>query len=105
MRHAMLLVGAAVLEIGGDALVRWGIRGERIAGYLLGAGTLFLYGLTVNSPGLDFGRLMGAYICVFFVVSQLIALIAFHEPVRIPVLAGGALIVAGGLVLTFWKPA
>jgi len=103
MRHLVLLVGAAVLELGGDALVRWGLRSDKLAGYVFGAATLFAYGLVVNSPQWDFGRLMGAYICVFFVVSQLIARFAFHEPVRLPVVVGGALIMAGGIVLTVWN--
>jgi small multidrug resistance family-3 protein len=48
---------------------------------------------------------MGVYISIFFVVSQAIAIIAFHEKPKMPILVGGALIVAGGLVISLWKPA
>lgn len=57
--------------------------------------------LTVG-PKWDFGRLLGVYIAVFFVVSQLIAHFFFDERIRKPMLVGGALIIAGGLVMTFW---
>jgi hypothetical protein len=42
-----------------------------------GALTLFAYGLVVNTSGLDFNRLMGVYIAIFFVVSQVISFILF----------------------------
>ncbi len=100
-----MLVLAAILEVGGDAFVQWGIRGGRTAGFILGAIVLFSYGLAVNTPRWDFGRLLGIYICVFFVVSQLVAHFVFHQHIKAPVLAGGALVIAGGLVMTFWQQA
>ncbi len=97
-----LLTVAALLEAGGDALVRVGLRGSR---WVLMGGSLALvaYGFLVNLTRWDFGRLMGVYIAIFFVVAQFIALVAFREKLQLPVLVGGALIVAGGLVLTFWQ--
>jgi small multidrug resistance family-3 protein len=47
----------------------------------------------------DFGRLMGLYTAVFFVVSQLMSLALFGERPLPSLLLGGALIVAGGLVI------
>jgi small multidrug resistance family-3 protein len=103
MREILLLVLAAGLEVGGDALMRWGLRGPQKLGLLLGALVLFAYGLSVNLPKWDFGRLMGVYIAVFFVVSQVVAVAAFGEKVRAPALVGGALIVAGGVVISAWR--
>ena len=103
MRDAALLVLAALLEVGGDALVRSGLKGGKAIGIVLGAIVLTLYGVSVNLPKWDFGRLMGIYIAIFFVVSQIIAITAFHEKMKTPTWVGGALIVAGGLVLTFWQ--
>ena len=103
MREALILVAAAVLEVGGDALVRWGVRGGQNLGFVLGAIVLFGYGMTVNVPKWEFSRLMGVYIAVFFVVSQAIAYFFFHEKVRLPMIVGGALIVAGGVVMTVWE--
>ncbi len=97
-----LLVAAAALEAGGDALVRLGLRGSRWA-LLAGPVALVLYGFVVNLPRWEFSRLLGVYIAIFFVVSQVIALTVFREKLQLPVLVGGALIVAGGLVLSFWQ--
>ena len=68
-----------------------------------GALVLFGYGLTVNSPGWTFGRMLGVYIAVFFLISQLLAHLVYHEHVKPPTIVGGALIVAGGLVIAFWR--
>jgi drug/metabolite transporter (DMT)-like permease len=38
-------------------------------------------------------------------VSQVIAVCVFREPISPPMLIGGALIVAGGLVLSCWPNA
>ena len=103
MREIVFLALAAFLEVGGDALVRYGLKGGRVAGFVLGAVTLFAYGLLVNMPKWDFGKLLGVYIAVFFVVSQLVAVCAFHEKLKTPTMVGGALIIAGGIVLTFWR--
>lgn len=105
MRELGLLILAAFLEIGGDALVRWGLKGGRWGGLALGAAVLFGYGLSVNLPSWNFGRLMGVYIAVFFVVSQVVAIAIFHESLTLPGVVGGALIVAGGVLISVWRPA
>jgi len=103
MREATLLVLAAILEVGGDALVRWGLRSGRWAGLALGAAALCGYGLSVNLPKWDFGRLMGVYIAVFFVAAQIVAVVFFRERLPLPTIVGGTLIVAGGILLTVWR--
>ncbi|HLY11948.1 MAG TPA: hypothetical protein VKW04_21790 [Planctomycetota bacterium] len=105
MRAILLLVLAAALEVGGDALVRWGLRGPQKIGLALGALVLFGYGLCVNLPKWDFGKLMGVYIALFFVVSQIVAATVFRERIQAPTLVGGALIVAGGVVMSVWRAA
>jgi small multidrug resistance family-3 protein len=57
----------------------------------------------VNMTKLDFGRLMGIYIVLFFLVSQAVSVLLFRERLQLPVIVGGTLIVAGGLVMTVWK--
>jgi multidrug transporter EmrE-like cation transporter len=103
MREAMFLALAAVLEVGGDALVRWGLKGGRWYGLALGAAVLFGYGLSVNLPKWDFGRLMGVYIAAFFVVAQAVAVVFFHERLQLPTIVGGILIIAGGILITVWR--
>jgi drug/metabolite transporter superfamily protein YnfA len=96
------LVLAALLEVGGDAAVRLGLRGYPW-GFWIGAPALVGYGLLVNLARWEFGRVLGVYIAVFFLVSQIVSVILFRERLQPPVLVGGALILLGGLVLTFWR--
>jgi len=107
LTYLLILLVAAVLEAGGDALVRHGINSGnwpmRGLFFVLGALVLFAYGLTVNAPAWDFGRLLGVYVTLFFVVAQVINLVVFHMKPGLPILVGGTLIVAGGLVMTFWQ--
>ncbi len=69
------------------------------------AGCLVLasYGLVVNASSWDFGRLLGAYVAVFFVVSQLVNALVFGRLPSLPLLCGGTLIVAGGLLIALWE--
>jgi drug/metabolite transporter (DMT)-like permease len=99
-----LLVLSALLEVGGDAGMRKGLEGSRI-GFIIGALLLIAYGLVVNLARLDFSKLMGVYIALFFVVSQALAVLVFKEKLSLPVLVGGALVIAGGCVIYFWHPA
>jgi hypothetical protein len=103
----LTLLAAALLEAGGDALVRLGLHGATPlarGGFLaLGALALFAYGLTVNMPAWDFGRLLGVYVVLFFVVAQAINWLGFGMPPTLPLVVGGGLIVAGGLTITFWR--
>ncbi len=99
----LILSLAAILEAGGDALVRTGIQSSqafsRALFFAAGAVVLFAYGWTVNTPPWSFGRLLGLYIVLFFVVSQAVSWIFFQEAPNRSMLIGGALILAGGVVL------
>lgn len=97
----IVLVAAAAAEVVGDLGMRLGLAG-RPWGYALGVLLLAAYGLIVNQPALAFGRLLGLYIVLFFVVSQLVAFITLGERPPASLLLGGALIVAGGLVIHFF---
>ena len=108
---AVLLV-AALLEAGGDALVRHGLAtpglaapglATRLGFFAAGALVLFTYGLTVNAPSWDFGRLLGVYVALFFLVAQAINWLVFGAAPTVPIMIGGALIVAGGLTITYWR--
>ena len=102
----VVLTLAAAMEAGGDALVRTGLHGAgpaRFGFFAAGAVVLFTYGVTVNLPSWDFGRLLGVYVALFFVVAQIINFFAFGVRPGTPIFAGGALIVAGGMVMTFWR--
>lgn len=99
---------AAFLEVTGDACFQTGLYkatgGERGVWFLGGGVVLATYGIFVNLPKWDFGKLLGVYVVLFFLIAQIVAKVRFQQSPTPPILAGGALIVAGGLVITFWKP-
>jgi drug/metabolite transporter superfamily protein YnfA len=106
LASVLLLFVAALLEAGGDWLVRKGIHTlswQRVAWFAVGAVVLFVYGWTVNRPPWNFGELLGLYVVFFFVAAQGISYFLLHEPLRGAVVAGGLLIMSGGLVIFLSK--
>ena len=57
----LAFVAAAILEVGGDALIRKGLRGSGWAMIAAGCVTLAFYGLMVNTVKWDFSKLLGVY--------------------------------------------
>jgi drug/metabolite transporter superfamily protein YnfA len=97
----LVFIAAALLEVGGDAVVRYGLRGRSAIGILLGGATLALYGLVVNSVKWDFSRLLGVYVGFFAALSVLVGRFAFRESIPATTWCGLALIILGGLVIQF----
>lgn len=102
-----VLALAAFLEAGGDSFFQAGFYrstgSRRALEIVAGAVMLACYGAVVNTPRWDFGRLLGVYVVFFFLVAQIINRVRFGESPSAPVWAGGALIVAGGAVMAFWR--
>jgi small multidrug resistance family-3 protein len=100
------LIAATALESGGDAVLRNGLfaraGGARVAVLLLGAAMLFGYGVMLNLAPQPFERVVGLYLATLFVVWQVISFIAFGSVPTPAILVGGSLIVAGGLIVSFW---
>ena len=92
---------AAVLEVGGDAVVRKGLRSGSLAIIALGCVMLGSYGVVVNSVTWDFSKLLGVYVAFFALLSVLYGRFLFDENVPVSTWAGCALIAAGGLVVQF----
>ncbi len=105
----LLLLIATILEVSGDAVVRLGIYQHaglvRAAWFCGGAVLLLGYGFFLNTAPVEFGRIVGLYIATLFVVWQIINLLIFRIPPGLPVWLGGTLVVAGGLIITFWRAA
>ena len=99
--HWIIFVSAACLEVGGDAVVRGGLRGGGIAPVIGGCLLLAFYGVVVNLARLDFSRLLGIYVAAFAVVSVLAGKFYFGEVIPPATWIGLAIIVVGGLVIQF----
>jgi len=103
----VFLIIATVLEVTGDAIIRTCIYNHtgmaRIGFGLLGALLLLGYGISLNLAPVEFSQVVGLYIATLFVVWQVINYIFFKTVPTVPILAGGTLIVVGGLIVTFWK--
>ena len=108
MAWAFLIVCTS-FESFGDATVRIGLYDRvglmRVATMAGGGVLLFLYGLFLNLAPLPFERVVGLYIATLFCVWQIVSYINFRTLPSMPILIGGALIVAGGLIVTLWQPA
>ena len=103
-----LLIVTTALEACGDAVIRLGLHGQAALPARIGlfaAGTVLLlgYGTTLNLAPQEFGKLIGAYVATFFIMAQIINLVFFRTPPSLPIWVGGAFILAGGLIVTFWQ--
>lgn len=101
------LVVATTREAFGDAMVRVGLKQHSVVPrgllFLSGAMLLFGYGLSLNLAPAEFGRVVSLYIATLFVVWQIVNLIVFRSVPTLPIVVGGALIIAGGTIVTFWR--
>lgn len=99
----LIFVLAAVLEVGGDAIIRRGLRTRGLIIIMAGMAILGFYGLTVNMVKWDFSKLLGVYVAIFAVVSFLFGRFIFLENIAASAWFGLLLIIAGGLVIQFGK--
>ena len=99
----LAFVLAALLEVGGDAMVRRGLRGRSAAWLVLGCASLAVYGLVVNSVKWDFSKLLGVYVGFFALVSVLFGRFVLREQIPLSTWCGLGLIILGGLVIQFGR--
>jgi drug/metabolite transporter superfamily protein YnfA len=97
----LIFFAAAALEVGGDAVIRKGLRGSNWA--LIAAGGLLLaaYGVVVNTVKWDFSMLIGVYVGAFAFVSVLVGRFALAEQIPLTTWVGLGIIILGGLVIQF----
>jgi hypothetical protein len=102
-----LLIIATALEAGGDAIIRSGLHAASLQQRALllaaGAAMLFGYGTFLTSAPVEFGKLLGVYVVVFFLVAQVINFVAFGSRPTLPIAVGGLFIVAGGAIISAWR--
>jgi small multidrug resistance family-3 protein len=98
-----ILLLAAFLEAYGDSHFQAALYRssgtKRVIAFVGGAACLAAYGLVVNTPRWDFGKLLGIYVVLFFLLSQTVAWARFGQTPTMPIVLGGSLIVAGGVII------
>ena len=103
----VVLVIAAYLEVQGDACFQSGLYHsegvKRIGWFVAGTVVLVCYSLFLNSSEVDFGKLLGTYVMLFFLVAQVLGKLQFHLVPSKPVYVSGAVVVVGGLIIPLWK--
>ena len=99
----LIFVAAALLEVGGDAAIRRGLRGGGLLFIAAGFVVLGSCGLVVNAVRWDFSKLLGVYVAFFALISVLCGRYLFEESISASTWLGLSLIVIGGLVIQFGR--
>ena len=97
----LVFIAAALLEVGGDATIRHGLRSKGALLIVAGFVVLGMYGVVVNTVKWDFSRLLGVYVAVFALVSVLWGKFVFKEQIAPTTWFGLVPIVIGGLIIQF----
>ena len=97
----LIFIGAAVLEVGGDAVVRKGLRGSSFILILIGFAMLGSYGVVVNTVKWDFSKMLGVYVAVFAIISILFGRFVFQENIPNSTWIGLVVIVCGAMIIQF----
>ena len=107
MKIFLFVLAATICEASGDAVIRLSLHNNSVVGrillYLSGSVLLALYGTSLNLAPVNFAAVTGLYIATLVVAFQVANYLFFHTPPTPAVMAGGSLIVAGGLVIYLWK--
>jgi drug/metabolite transporter superfamily protein YnfA len=96
-----IFIGAAILEVCGDAIVRKGLRGNNLIIILTGCAVLGSYGIIVNTVKWDFSKLLGVYVAIFALISILFGRFILKENIPNTTWLGLIIIICGGLLIQF----
>ncbi len=97
----IVFIAAAFLEVGGDAVVRKGLRGSGFAIIMIGFVMLGCYGVVVNMVKWDFSKMLGVYVAVFALISILFGRFVFKEKIPAATWIGLSVILCGGMIIQF----
>lgn len=107
MKIFLFVLVATIFEAVGDAILRVALHessgAARIGLFLVGALLLTLYGTSLNLAPVEFATVTGIYVATLFVVFQITNFLFFKTAPTPGILVGGALIVAGGVVVSIWR--
>jgi small multidrug resistance family-3 protein len=96
-----VMAGAAFLEVGGDALIRRGLRGGGLVSIALGFMILGSYGVFLNLLEIDFTRLLGAYVGIFALASIAFGRLVFADTIHAKTWVGLAVVLLGSVIIQF----
>jgi len=97
----LIFIGAAILEVGGDAVVRKGLRGSNLMIIIIGFAVLGSYGIVVNMVKWDFSKLLGVYVAIFALISILFGRFVFQENIALTTWIGLMVIICGAMIIQF----
>jgi drug/metabolite transporter superfamily protein YnfA len=97
----LIFIGAAILEVCGDAVVRKGLRGNKLIIILIGCALLGSYGIVVNTVKWDFSKLLGVYVAIFALISILFGRFVFRENIPNTTWIGLTVIICGAMIIQF----
>jgi small multidrug resistance family-3 protein len=97
----LIFIGAAVLEVGGYAVVRKGLRGSGLVLIVPGFSMLGCYGVVVNMVKWDFSKLLRVYVAIFALTSILFGRFVFKETIPVATWLGLLVILCGGMIIQF----
>ena len=97
--QGVVLLLAALFEVGGDALIRVGLRENGYLLIVLGFVILGSYGLVLNQVPIDFSKLLGVYVGLFAATSVLFGRFVFHESPSFHVWLGAGIVLAGSALM------
>jgi small multidrug resistance family-3 protein len=107
MKVFALVVAATIFEASGDAIIRLSLHSHtstaRLALFFAGSVLLALYGTSLNLAHADFAAVTGLYLASLVVAFQVANYFFLRTKPTPAVMVGGSLVVAGGLVIYFWK--
>lgn len=107
MKIFLFVLAATIFEAAGDALLRIALHSHawpvRVGYFLIGAILLTMYGTSLNVAPVEFGKVVGLYVALLYIVFQFTNYLAFKAKPTLPVLVGGALIVTGGMLVILWQ--
>src|ERR1700743_2009619 len=91
-----VLALASYLEVQGDACFQSGLHhssgAKQVGWFIAGTFVLACYSLFLNSSKVDFGKLLGIYVVLFFLVAQIMAKLQFHQSSTTPLYIDGPLL-------------
>src|SRR5947208_2486566 len=107
MKVLAFIIAATVFEAVGDAVMRialhYHVMPWRLALFASATVLLALYGVFLNLAPVEFAEATGIYIAALFVMFQLVNYLFFRHVPSAGTLLGGTLIVAGAVIVYFWK--